>query len=107
MSKQLFGTDGIRGVPGEFPLDDATLVRVGAALGHYLRRVIAVSDSRNRVLIGRDTRESGPHIEECIARGLAAAGTQAFSERSADHAGRGVGGAQRGIRGGRGDFGFA
>ncbi|MGB9335313.1 MAG: hypothetical protein WCB14_09925, partial [Candidatus Acidiferrales bacterium] len=79
MSKQLFGTDGIRGVPGEFPLDDATLVRVGAALGHYLRRVIAVSDSRNRVLIGRDTRESGPHIEECIARGLAAAGTQAFS----------------------------
>jgi phosphoglucosamine mutase len=79
MSKQLFGTDGIRGVPGEFPLDDATLVRVGAALGHYLRGEMAASDSRNRVLIGRDTRESGPHIEECIARGLAAAGTQAFS----------------------------
>ncbi len=79
MSKQLFGTDGIRGVPGEFPLDDSTLVRVGAALGHYLRRVIAESDVRNRVLIGRDTRESGPHIEECIARGLAAAETQAFS----------------------------
>lgn len=79
MSKQLFGTDGIRGVPGEFPLDDATLVRVGAALGHYLRGEIAASDARNRVLIGRDTRESGPHIEECIARGLAAAGTQAFS----------------------------
>lgn len=79
MSKQLFGTDGIRGVPGEFPLDDSTLVRVGAALGHYLRGEMAASDARNRVLIGRDTRESGPHIEECIARGLAAAGTQAFS----------------------------
>src|ERR1700690_42458 len=81
MSKQLFGTDGIRGVPGEFPLDDDTLVRVGAALGHYLHgaRAAAAGDAGNPVLIGRDTRESGPHIEECIARGLAAAGTQAVS----------------------------
>ena len=36
MAKQLFGTDGIRGVPGEYPLDDATLDRVGLALGEYL-----------------------------------------------------------------------
>ncbi len=80
MSKQLFGTDGIRGVPGEFPLDDATLVRVGAALGHYLRGTNGAGGGvSSRVLIGRDTRESGPHIEECIARGLAAADTQAFS----------------------------
>src|SRR5271170_1259885 len=81
MGKQLFGTDGIRGVPGEFPLDDDTLVRVGAALGHYLHgaRAAAAGDARKPVLIGRDTRESGPHIEECIARGLAAAGTQAVS----------------------------
>lgn len=84
MGKQLFGTDGIRGVPGEFPLDDETLLRVGAALGHYLHEAGATAagaaaNGRKRVLIGRDTRESGPHIEECIARGLAAAGTQAFS----------------------------
>jgi phosphoglucosamine mutase len=81
MGKQLFGTDGIRGVPGEFPLDDDTLVRVGAALGHYLHgaRAAAAGDARKPVLIGRDTRESGLHIEECIARGLAAAGTQAVS----------------------------
>jgi phosphoglucosamine mutase len=81
MGKQLFGTDGIRGVPGEFPLDDDTLVRVGAALGHYLHgaRAAAAGDARKPVLIGRDTRESGPHIEECLARGLAAAGTQAVS----------------------------
>ena len=32
-AKQLFGTDGIRGIPGEYPLDDATLERVGCALG--------------------------------------------------------------------------
>ena len=33
MAKQLFGTDGIRGIPGKYPLDDATLERVGFALG--------------------------------------------------------------------------
>jgi len=70
MAKQLFGTDGIRGVPGEPPLDDATLFRVGLALGEYLRSI----SPKPEVLIGRDTRESGPHIEERIARGLAAAG---------------------------------
>jgi phosphoglucosamine mutase len=73
MSKQLFGTDGIRGVPGEYPLDDATLERAGAALGAYLRA--GNPGKRPRVLIGRDTRESGPHIEECLARGFAAAET--------------------------------
>src|SRR5579864_7806214 len=43
-SKQLFGTDGIRGIPGEYPLDDATLERVGFALGQYVR---ALSPSVN------------------------------------------------------------
>ena len=36
MAKKLFGTDGIRGVPGTYPLDDTTLERVGVALGKYL-----------------------------------------------------------------------
>ncbi len=83
MPKQLFGTDGIRGVPGEFPLDDATLDRVGLALGNYLNSNGASPDpsqgTRPRVLIGRDTRESGPHIAERIARGLAAAGAEPVS----------------------------
>jgi phosphoglucosamine mutase len=70
MGKQLFGTDGIRGIPGEYPLDDLTLERAGFALGMHLR---AEGASRPRILIGRDTRESGPHIAERIARGLAAA----------------------------------
>jgi phosphoglucosamine mutase len=75
MAKQLFGTDGIRGIPGEYPLDDATLVRTGLALGDYLRK----GGTRARVLIGRDTRESGPHIAERIARGLETAGAQPVS----------------------------
>jgi phosphoglucosamine mutase len=75
MGKQLFGTDGIRGIPGEYPLDDVTLERVGAALGNHLR----TQSGQSRVLIGRDTRESGPHIADCIARGLSAAGSQPVS----------------------------
>jgi phosphoglucosamine mutase len=80
MAKQLFGTDGIRGIPGEYPLDDATLERVGSALGKYL--LAQQTDARGslpRVLIGRDTRESGPHVAEQIERGLSAAGTEAVS----------------------------
>jgi phosphoglucosamine mutase len=75
MGKELFGTDGIRGIPGEYPLDDATLERVGLALGKHLRERTA----QPKVLIGRDTRESGPHIAECIARGLASAGSEPVS----------------------------
>jgi phosphoglucosamine mutase len=79
MSKQLFGTDGIRGVPGKYPLDDATLDRAGRALGEFLRTQGGAHGERPRVLIGRDTRESGPHISERIAGGLAAAGAQPVS----------------------------
>jgi phosphoglucosamine mutase len=66
MPKELFGTDGIRGVPGTPPLDDGTLHRVGRALGHFLLE----REAKPRVLIGMDTRESGPHIAEQIAGGL-------------------------------------
>src|SRR3984885_5189762 len=79
MSKQLFGTDGIRGLPGEFPLDDVTLDRVGMALGEYVSSQKRTPGAQARVLIGRDTRELGPHIAERIARGLAAAGVEPLS----------------------------
>ena len=48
MAKQLFGTDGIRGVPGEEPLDDATLDRVGLALGEYVSSQRGVRRMRGR-----------------------------------------------------------
>jgi phosphoglucosamine mutase len=69
MPKELFGTDGIRGVPGTPPLDDATLYAAGRSLGAYLKQ----SKSDARVLIGMDTRESGPHIASILAAGLSAA----------------------------------
>jgi len=70
MSKELFGTDGIRGIPGEYPLDDQTLYWVGRSIGGYLR----LGNNHPRVLIGTDTRESGAHIASEIAAGLAEEG---------------------------------
>jgi phosphoglucosamine mutase len=71
MPKALFGTDGIRGVPGTSPLDDATLFATGRALGDYLQR----NNPASQVLIGMDTRESGPRIAALLAAGLRRAGT--------------------------------
>src|SRR5215475_4946228 len=72
MAKELFGTDGIRGEPGKPPLIDATLYAAGRALGAYL----AKQNRAPRVLIGMDTRESGPHIAALLAAGLKTAGTE-------------------------------
>ncbi|MBN2564863.1 MAG: phosphoglucosamine mutase [Candidatus Eisenbacteria bacterium] len=70
MAKQLFGTDGIRGVAGEYPLDPRTAWAAGLALGHWARR----HGGRAEVVIGMDTRESGPWLAEQVAGGLARAG---------------------------------
>jgi len=75
MPRELFGTDGIRGIPGRHPLDDHTLFSVGRSLGGYLRR----QNPSPRVLIGMDTRESGPHIAGQIAAGLKQEGVSAVS----------------------------
>ena len=66
MAKQFFGTDGIRGVPGTPPLDDATLHAVGRSVGAYLHQ----NHQSPHALIGMDTRESGPHIAAVLAAGL-------------------------------------
>src|SRR5207245_10520592 len=76
MPKELFGTDGIRGVPGTPPLDDATLSATGRSLGAYLKREHGAA----HVLIGMDTRDSGPHIAALLAAGLTEVGaTVAFA----------------------------
>jgi len=76
MGKEFFGTDGIRGVPGTAPLDDATLYATGRGLGEFLKR----EHGSAHVLIGMDTRESGPHIASLLAAGLQAAeGTVEFA----------------------------
>jgi phosphoglucosamine mutase len=71
--KELFGTDGIRGVAGEPPLDPATVYIIGESLGEYLRE----KAPSPRVLIGEDTRESSRWIAETLAAGLRRAGAEA------------------------------
>lgn len=68
--RQLFGTDGIRGIAGEFPLTSETTYWIGRALGHDLLK----SNPRPRVVIGRDTRESGSWITGRVAEGLRSCG---------------------------------
>lgn len=72
MNRQLFGTDGIRGVAGEAPLDRKTVYAVGIALGRW----IAGHHLDPEVVIGMDTRESGQWIAELVAGGLAEAGVR-------------------------------
>jgi phosphoglucosamine mutase len=73
MAKELFGTDGMRGVPGTPPLDDRTLYATGRAIAGYLKNEFGSA----HVLIGMDTRESGPRIAQLLAGGLQAAGASA------------------------------
>ncbi|MGO8759121.1 MAG: phosphoglucosamine mutase [Terracidiphilus sp.] len=74
-ARKLFGTDGIRAIAGEYPLDPTTVYGVGLALGHSLRK----TTKDPRVLFGRDTRESGPWIAATLAEGLRQAGAQVES----------------------------
>ncbi len=69
--KRLFGTDGIRGVAGEFPLDQPTVARIGGALA---RSLVGAGGRAARIVVGRDTRESGPAIEQALVEGILAAG---------------------------------
>jgi phosphoglucosamine mutase len=73
--RKLFGTDGIRGVAGTYPLDERTTFGVGAALGDYLTR----KHGSAHVLLGQDTRESSDWISQSVAAGLASRGVQAES----------------------------
>ncbi len=70
MSKQLFGTDGIRGVAGEYPLDPLTVYAFGVALADDALQHHPGPEPP-RILLGADTRESGPWIAEMVAGGLA------------------------------------
>lgn len=74
--KKLFGTDGMRGEAGSFPLDATTIETVGASLAHRLTEKLGRSPG---VVIGRDTRESGAWLEQALTAGLERAGAQSRS----------------------------
>ena len=63
--RELFGTDGVRGIAGEYPLDLPTLYKLGKAV---------VCSGKRNVLIGRDTRASGPWIENVLQQAILSQG---------------------------------
>lgn len=72
MSRQYFGTDGIRGLVGEHPITPDFVIKLGWALGHYF-----ASQNKGetcRILIGKDTRISGYMFESALQAGIVAAG---------------------------------
>src|SRR5690348_1556927 len=78
--KKYFGTDGIRGVAGEAPLDAATVYAVGLALGDDLiARHGQAGAAPVRVVMGEDTRASSAGIAATLAAGLAERGLEAVS----------------------------
>ena len=69
MSQQYFGTDGIRGKVGEFPMNPDFVMKLGWAAG-----VVLAADGTKEVLVGKDTRASGYMLESALEAGLSAAG---------------------------------
>jgi phosphoglucosamine mutase len=70
MARQLFGTDGIRGIAGQYPLNPPTAHALGLALGRWAKG----KQDKPEILIGMDTRESGPWLAAQVAGGLTEAG---------------------------------
>lgn len=73
---RLFGTDGIRGEAGKFPLDAATVETIGVSLVTHLTEQL---DRPPVIIIGRDTRESGEWIEGALRTGITKAGGRSQS----------------------------
>ena len=61
---KLFGTDGIRGVAGKYPLDEVTIKRIAIAAAKVLKE----KSPKKTIIIGRDTRESGEEIVSLLKK---------------------------------------
>ena len=77
MIKKLFGTDGMRGAAGHFPLDERTVYVVGQSLAQQFRA--QNRERKPRFIIGRDTRESGAWLEAAVRAGAENEGAECLS----------------------------
>ena len=75
--RRLFGTDGIRGESGKFPLDSRTVRIIGSSLARHLAE--RIEGRAPRIVIGRDTRESGVWIEQDLVAGARSEGAEVES----------------------------
>lgn len=73
--KALFGTDGIRGEAGRFPLDAPTVTTIGFSLARHLGETLPDPT----IVIGRDTRESGEWLEQALTAGATRGGAKCLS----------------------------
>jgi phosphoglucosamine mutase len=73
MNNKYFGTDGVRGTVGEFPITADFMLRLGRAAG-----IVLAKGEKRAVVIGKDTRISGYMFESALEAGLAAAGANVF-----------------------------
>ena len=67
MSKQLFGTDGIRGIANQYPITPEIALRIGRAVARTLQ---SDGQGHHKVVIGKDTRLSGYMLETALTSGL-------------------------------------
>lgn len=74
MSRKYFGTDGVRGRVGQYPITPDFVLRLGYAAGRVLVRRSETGGHRPGVLIGKDTRNSGYMLEAALEAGFSAAG---------------------------------
>ena len=79
-TQKLFGTDGIRGTPGEYPLTDEMIHKVGSSLASFIPNTQHPTPNtqhltpNTKIIIGKDTRLSGSHIEQKLAHSLSSSG---------------------------------
>ena len=69
--EKLFGTDGIRGKAGEYPMTQEMAERVGRAVA----KTFTGTGGRSKIIVGRDTRLSGPTLESALVSGICSVGT--------------------------------
>ncbi len=74
MTRNFFGTDGVRGRANSYPMTAEVAMRLGSAVGRYFRR----DKQEHRVVIGKDTRRSGYMLENALTAGLTSTGMDVF-----------------------------
>ncbi|MCE9624403.1 MAG: phosphoglucosamine mutase, partial [Deltaproteobacteria bacterium] len=74
MTRKIFGTDGVRGLANQAPMDPETAL----ALGRALARFFLGKSRKNRIVIGKDTRLSGYMIENALSSGICSMGGEAI-----------------------------
>jgi len=74
----LFGTDGIRGTANEDPMTPEMAVKAGKAIAFYFSEKYRTDNNKKGIVVGRDTRISGPMLENALVSGISSMGVDAY-----------------------------